>query len=111
GAEGALIGFGTIAVAEQIEVLRVLAAGDIAGASGINDAVVRPLAGALFAPPVRNYRARLKEALRQLGVIPNAHVRPPLLGLNAEENDNVAKALAAVCLAGGAREPSPAMRT
>ena len=53
------------------------------GASRINDAVVRPLADALFAPPVRNYRARLKEALRQLGVIPNAHMRPPLLDLDA----------------------------
>ncbi len=104
GAEGALIGFGTIAIAEQIEMIRLLKAGDAAGAARINDAVVRPLADALFAPPVRNYRARLKEALRQMGVIPNAHMRPPLLDLDDDEVRAVTRALAAVTVAvGGAR--------
>jgi 4-hydroxy-tetrahydrodipicolinate synthase len=96
GAEGALIGLGTVAVAEQIEMIRLAAAGDVAGASRINDAAVRPLADALFAPPVRNYRARLKEALRQQGVLPAAHVRPPLLELDARERDAVMRALAAL---------------
>jgi 4-hydroxy-tetrahydrodipicolinate synthase len=103
GAEGALIGFGTIAIAEQIEMLRLLAAGDTVRASRINDAVVRPLADALFAPPVRNYRARLKEALQQMGVIPNAHMRPPLPDLDGTERDAVARALAAVPLAAAGR--------
>ncbi len=68
-------------------------------AQSINDRVVKPLADALFASPVRNYRARLKEALRQLGVIPNAHMRPPLLDLDAAECNAVRDALSAVQLA------------
>ena len=99
GAEGALIGFGTIAIAEQIEMFARIAAGDLAGATRINEAVVRPLADALFASPVRNYRARLKEALRQLGIVPNAHMRPPLLDLDAAECAAVTRALTAVEMA------------
>ncbi len=98
GGEGALIGFGTIAIAEQIEMIRAVAAGDI-DAQRINDAVVKPLADALFAPPVRNYRARMKEALRQIGVIPSATMRPPLLDLDATEIAAVNRALATVHLA------------
>jgi 4-hydroxy-tetrahydrodipicolinate synthase len=108
GAEGALIGFGTIAIAEQIEMFRLIAAGDIDAASRINEAAVRPLADTLFAPPVRNYRARLKEALRQMGVVPNSHMRPPLLDLDAAENAAVAAALGGVKLAAGARAAAPA---
>jgi 4-hydroxy-tetrahydrodipicolinate synthase len=99
GAEGALIGFGTIAIAEQVAMFRRLTEGDVAGAQRIDDETVRPLAGALFAPPVRNYRARLKEALRLLGVIPGATMRPPLLDLDAAERSAVARALASVRLA------------
>jgi 4-hydroxy-tetrahydrodipicolinate synthase len=96
GAEGALIGFGTVAIAEQIEMIRLLAAGDVAGARAVNDETVHPLADAMFAPPVRNYRARLKEALRQMGVIPCAKVRRPLLDLDDGEREAVARALASV---------------
>ncbi len=109
GCTGALIGFGTIAIAEQIEMFRRVAANDIAGAQAINDAAVQPLADALFAPPVRNYRARMKEALRQLGVIENVTMRPPLLPLDAEEVAAVTRAMASVNLAqSGARSPSSA---
>ena len=110
GCTGALIGFGTIAIAEQIEMFRLVAAGDIASAQAINDAVVQPLADALFAPPVRNYRARLKEALRQLGVVPNAHMRPPLLDLDAGEVAAVTRALTNMRLSAdeGARAPAKA---
>jgi 4-hydroxy-tetrahydrodipicolinate synthase len=99
GAEGALIGFGTIAIAEQIEMFRLIAAGEVDAAARINDAIVKPLADALFASPVRNYRARLKEALRQMGVVPSATMRPPLLDLDATECDAVRRALARVDLA------------
>ena len=99
GGEGALIGFGTIAIAEQIEMIRAIADNDIERAQRINDTVVKPLADALFAPPVRNYRARMKEALRQLGVIPSATMRPPLLDLAASEVAAVTRALATVRLA------------
>jgi 4-hydroxy-tetrahydrodipicolinate synthase len=98
GGEGALIGFGTIAIAEQIEMFRLIAEGRTDDAARINDAIVRPLSDALFAAPVRNYRARMKEALRQLGVIPHAHMRRPLLDLDADERDAVTRALANVQL-------------
>jgi len=107
GAEGALIGFGTIAIAEQIAMFRLLAAGDTTRAFRINETVIRPLADALFAPPIRNYRARLKEALRQMGVIPNAYMRPPLLDLDKTERRAVERALAGVRLADRALAPSP----
>jgi 4-hydroxy-tetrahydrodipicolinate synthase len=99
GGEGALIGFGTIAIAEQIEMIAAAAAGDIGRARRIDDAVVKPLADALFAPPVRNYRARMKEALRQIGVIPSAVMRPPLLDLDGAEVAAVTRALASMRLA------------
>ncbi len=83
---------------------RLLADDRFDDARRINDAVVQPLADALFASTVRNYRARLKEALRQLSVIPNAHMRPPLLDLDASENEAVRRAMAAVRLAA----PAPA---
>ena len=38
---------------------------------------------AMFAPPVRDYRARAKEALVMQGVIPRATVREPLLPITA----------------------------
>lgn len=81
GADGALIGFGTLAIAEQIEMLQRLCSGDTDGARQLYDRVVQPLVSAVFAPPVRDYRARTKEALVALGVIEAAHVRPPLLPL------------------------------
>jgi 4-hydroxy-tetrahydrodipicolinate synthase len=103
GAGGALIGLGTVAIAEQIEMIRLVTQGDIAGAARINERVVRPLADALFAPPVRNYRARLKEALRIQGVIPGGHMRPPLLDLDDAERAVVAQAVTALTAAGATR--------
>lgn len=107
GCSGALIGFGTVAIAEQIEMFRRVADGDIAVAQAINDAVVQPLADALFAPPVRNYRARMKEALRQLGVIENTTMRPPLLPLDAAEIAAVTSAMSRVSLKAATNTPSP----
>jgi 4-hydroxy-tetrahydrodipicolinate synthase len=93
GADGALIGMGTVAVAEQVDMIGRAKAGDLAGARRIDQEVVGPLAEVLFARPVRNYRARIKEALRLLGVLPNAVVRPPLLPLDEGERRAVANAL------------------
>ena len=49
GADGALIGFGTVAIAEQLEMLRLLRAGDLAGAQEVYDRVVQPLVDVIFA--------------------------------------------------------------
>lgn len=99
GADGALIGMGTVAIAEQVEMIALAKAGDVARARRINDSVVAPLAAALFATPVRNYRARIKEALRLLGVLPSAAVRPPLLPLGEAERRAVAGVLSGLKLA------------
>ena len=103
GADGALIGMGTVAIAEQVDMIAKAKAGDEAGARRIERTVVGPLAGVLFARPVRNYRARIKEALRLLGVLPNAVVRPPLLPLSGGERWAVAEALTGQNLAAPAR--------
>jgi 4-hydroxy-tetrahydrodipicolinate synthase len=86
-----------------VDMIAKAKAGDEAGARRIEEAVVGPLAGVLFARPVRNYRARIKEALRLLGVIPNASVRPPLLPLSEAERWAVAEALTGQHLAAPAR--------
>ena len=93
GADGALIGFGTLAIAEQIDMIARHRAGDAAGAREIYDRVVQPLANVIFAPPVRDYRARVKEALVELGVIDAAHVRAPLLPLPGDERERVRRAV------------------
>jgi 4-hydroxy-tetrahydrodipicolinate synthase len=94
GADGALIGFGTLAIAEQLEMLTRLRDEDINGAREIYDNVIQPLVSVIFAPPVRNYRARVKEALVALDVLAEAHVRPPLLPLDPEERRAVHEAVA-----------------
>jgi 4-hydroxy-tetrahydrodipicolinate synthase len=103
GADGALIGMGTVAVAEQVDMIAKVKAGDEAGARRIEEVVVGPLAEVLFARPVRNYRVRIKEALRLLRALPNAVVRPPLLPLSGGERWAVAEALTGQHLADPAR--------
>ncbi len=93
GATGALIGFGTILIAEQIKMIRLANEGDFSNAMRIYREKVLPLARGIFAPPVRNYRARLKEALTLMGVVDRCVMRPPLLPLNANEKRNVAALL------------------
>jgi 4-hydroxy-tetrahydrodipicolinate synthase len=92
GAEGALIGFGTLAIELQVRMIEAALRRDWDEAFRIS-AIVQPLANAIFAPPVPNYRARTKEALKLLGVIDNTTVRPPLLPLSASECEQVRLAL------------------
>lgn len=92
GAEGALLGFSTLGTQEQVAMLEAVKRGDIAGARTIGDRL-QPLANVIFAPPVTDYRARTKEALKMLGVIESAAVRPPLLPLDEAERAAVQRAL------------------
>lgn len=93
GATGALIGFGTILIAEQIKMIRLANEGDFSNAMRIYREKVLPLARGIFAPPVRNYRARLKEALMLMGILDKAVMRPPLLPLGADERRTVSDLL------------------
>jgi len=92
GADGALIGFGTIATDLQIEMFNLVREERYREAAEIWDRL-QPLVDTIFAPPVRDYRARLKEALVQLGVLRNSYVRPPLMPLSEGERRAVRKAL------------------
>lgn len=92
GADGALIGFGTLATALQVRMIAAARARDWETAFAISE-IVQPLADAIFAPPVRDYRARTKEALVMLGVLAGAAVRLPLLPLAETEREQVRTAL------------------
>jgi len=92
GAEGALLGFGTIATDLQVEMIEEAKSGNYEEAFKIAEKV-QPLADTIFMSPVRNYRARLKEALVMMGVLKKAYVRPPLTSISDAERKAIRKAL------------------
>ena len=93
GASGALIGMSAIATREQVEIFEAARRGDMARAQLLADRLA-PLVDAVFGrPPVRNYRARIKEGLTMQGLIPRATVRPPLLPVSEEERQAIRAAL------------------
>jgi dihydrodipicolinate synthase/N-acetylneuraminate lyase len=59
---------------------------------------VQRLADVVFAAPVGDYRVRLKECLRILGVLENAHVRRPLLPIGDAERASLRAVVAEVGL-------------
>jgi 4-hydroxy-tetrahydrodipicolinate synthase len=102
GAEGALIGFGAVATRRQVEMIELALEGSHAEASAIMDTLT-PLANAVFAAPVRNYRARAKEALVMQGILDRATVREPLLPVSEAEKARVRDAM----IFAGELEPEP----
>lgn len=92
GAEGALLGFSTIGTAEQVSMLKAVQHGDFNEARELG-CRLQPLADVIFAPPVTDYRARTKEALKMLGVLENTTVRPPLLPVTDSEREVIRRAL------------------
>ena len=92
GAEGALLGFSTIGTREQVDMLKAIQRGDVDTAREIGGRL-QPLADVIFAPPVTDYRARTKEALKLLGVLENTTVRAPLLPVDDSERDIIQIAL------------------
>jgi 4-hydroxy-tetrahydrodipicolinate synthase len=97
GCTGALIGFGSIMVAEQVAMIDAWREGRIDEARDLGRRVQR-LADVVFGAPVANYRVRLKEGLRMLGVLEDTSVRPPLQPLAAAEIEEVRSALEEVGL-------------
>ena len=94
GAEGALLGFGCLATRAQVKMHQAWLSHDHPEAFRLAS-VLQPLCDAIFAPPVRNYRARIKEALVLLGIIEQAAVRPPLLPVSEADRVLVRLALEA----------------
>jgi 4-hydroxy-tetrahydrodipicolinate synthase len=68
GCTGALIGFGAIRTAEQVAMIAAWHSGDRAAARAAS-AQLQPLADAVFAAPVAQYRTRLKRILVAEGVL------------------------------------------
>jgi 4-hydroxy-tetrahydrodipicolinate synthase len=97
GADGCLIGFGTLACREQVRMYEAVQIRDFARAEKIAEQL-RQLNEAVFASPVRNYRARTKEVLAAQGVIEHAGVRPPLPQLAPKEVEAVRNGLSAAGL-------------
>ena len=102
GATGALIGFGAVMTREQVDMIDAWKDGRTEEALALGRRVQR-LADVVFARPVGDYRVRLKECLRILGVLENAHVRRPLIGVSDEERAYLSDVLAEVGLL---REPA-----
>ena len=97
GATGALIGFGAVMTREQVDMIQAWNDGRIDDARALGRRVQR-LADVVFARPVGDYRVRLKECLRILGVIEAAHVRRPLMPLGDAERAHLADVLVEVGL-------------
>jgi 4-hydroxy-tetrahydrodipicolinate synthase len=107
GATGALIGFGAVMTREQVDMIDAWKAGRIDEARALGVRVQR-LADVVFAAPVGDYRVRLKECLKLLGVLDRTHVRLPLQPIRDEERAFLAEVLAEVGLlraAGGSPRP------
>jgi 4-hydroxy-tetrahydrodipicolinate synthase len=96
GAEGALIGFGTLATALQVEMVGLTRQGRWDEARAIWERIL-PLEEAVYAQPVRDYRARTKIALQLQGVIESTVMRPPLLPAS-DDSGAIAAGLAAAGL-------------
>jgi 4-hydroxy-tetrahydrodipicolinate synthase len=92
GAEGALLGFSTLGTREQVSMLHAVQRGDINEARELG-CRLQPLADVIFAPPITDYRARTKEALKMLGILNNTTVRPPLLAVSEAERATIQGAL------------------
>ena len=97
GATGALIGFGAVMTREQVAMIEAWKAGRIDEAKALGRRVQR-LADVTFAAPVGDYRVRLKECLRILGVLESADVRRPLMPIRDEERAFLAEVLREVGL-------------
>jgi 4-hydroxy-tetrahydrodipicolinate synthase len=99
GATGALIGFGAVMTREQVEMIDAWNTGRLDDAKALGRRVQR-LADVVFARPIGDYRVRLKECLRILGVLQAAHVRRPLMPIGDAERADLASVLAEVGLLG-----------
>jgi 4-hydroxy-tetrahydrodipicolinate synthase len=92
GADGAISGMGSVAADLQAELFAACQKGDLERARAINDRL-EPLVRVFYAPPFVDMHTRMKEALRLLGRLPHAHVRPPLTPVSAAEREAIRRAL------------------
>ncbi|MBI2525507.1 MAG: dihydrodipicolinate synthase family protein [Candidatus Rokubacteria bacterium] len=84
GAEGALLGACAVTTRTHVDVYEAAMRGDWATARAKGDRIQK-LVDAVFAAPVRDYRARAKEVLVIQGILAHGHMRPPLLPVGPED--------------------------
>ncbi|HEX9418715.1 MAG TPA: dihydrodipicolinate synthase family protein [Methylomirabilota bacterium] len=92
GAEGALLGACAVTTRTHVEVYQAAMRGDWRGVREKGDRIQK-VVDAVFAPPVRDYRARCKEVLVMQGILKHAHMRPPLTPVGPEDRQRLKKAL------------------
>jgi 4-hydroxy-tetrahydrodipicolinate synthase len=97
GATGALIGFGAVMTKEQVDMIHAWQEGRTVEAIALGKRIQR-LSDVVFAAPVGDYRVRLKECLRILGVLEAAHVRRPLMPIDDDERAHLEAVLKEVGL-------------
>ncbi|HKM51470.1 MAG TPA: dihydrodipicolinate synthase family protein [Candidatus Bathyarchaeia archaeon] len=96
GCDGALIGFGTLPVKDIVKMFELTKKGSVKEAGEIWSRLL-PLADVIYGAPVRNYRARTKVALAELGVISekSVNMRLPLEAVSESERAVIRRALKA----------------
>ena len=90
---------------EQVDMITAWQDGRIDDAKALGRRVQR-LSDVVFAAPVGDYRVRLKECLRILGVLESATVRQPLLPISDAEREHLTAVLKEVGLLSPASAPA-----
>jgi 4-hydroxy-tetrahydrodipicolinate synthase len=93
GADGLALALAAVAPRRYVDLLARARIGGIDAALEASRAL-DPLPAVIFAKPFRDFRGRLKESLRQMGLLRSATVRPPLAPLSPREIDEITRMLA-----------------
>ncbi|MES2713969.1 MAG: dihydrodipicolinate synthase family protein [Pseudomonadota bacterium] len=95
GSDGSLVSLADIMPDEIIALDAAVRANDLLAARALHE-MLEPLAEAIYgAPPGGRATARIKWCLRELGIIPEAHVRPPQPPVDAADAAALRAALTA----------------
>jgi 4-hydroxy-tetrahydrodipicolinate synthase len=96
--DGTLVGFASMVPELIVQLYEATTRGDLKAARAVNDQLA-PLTQAIYAAPSINYYSRMKAAMHMMGHLPNAVVRPPLIGSKAAEVEVIRAALRHASLA------------
>ena len=92
GCNGLLSGSGSVIADLQSAMFKAVQANDLVAANHLNDRM-EPLMRVFYVDPFVDMHNRMKEALVLLGRLPRAHVRPPLVKIEAPEIERIRRAL------------------
>lgn len=92
GADGAIIGSGSLYPELAIGMFSAIKDNDLAAARQIHQRM-QPLTEIMYSEPTCDVYTRIKTAQVMMGRLDNAVVRPPLLPLSEEETERIRKAL------------------